>query len=237
MPVLLAATALPLSWGLGACTSKEVSAAKDAAAHSLSFDVLPLGLAAVPMTKPATFTEAKAALGKELFFDKRLSSNGAMSCESCHMHDKAWTDGIRFSTKVDGSKNTRNSPTLYNVGYHEKLYWDGRAPSLEANIAAAWKGHMGGAEAVVTALNKVKGYQSDIQKAFGGPATMDNVPEALAHFVRTLRAGNSAADRQKLDADAKAGQALFMGKAKCVVCHTPPLFVDRNFQSVGLRPD
>lgn len=224
---LPAAAALALPW-MTSC-SDEVAAAS----HSLVFAQHPVGLEDVPMRKNADYTEAKAALGMKLFFDKRLSSNNTTSCETCHIHAKGWTDGIRFSTKVNGKKNTRNSPTLYNVGYHSKMYWDGRAPSMEANIGAAWKGHMGGSADVVATINKIEGYKSEFQAAFGAEATDKNIPEALAHFVRTLRAGDSAYDRKEMDDKAKAGKALFVGKAACVVCHVLPLFTDMTFHNTG----
>lgn len=218
-------------------TSCGEDTAQAGTAHSLSLSTVIPGLepAKIKMNAPEDFSEAKAALGKKLFFDTRLSSNGEMSCETCHVHAKGWTDGIRFSTKVNGDKNTRNSPTLYNVGYHALLYWDGRAPSLEANIGAAWKGHMGGGEQIVEAINGIDGYKSEFESAYGGPATMENIPGALAHFVRTLRAGDSAYDRGELSPQAKSGEKIFI--KRCNACHTPPLFTNAaspNFHNAGV---
>lgn len=220
---------------LTACTAD----AAPGAAHSLAFEAVPVGLESNTMVKPEDYTEAKAGLGKTLFFDTRLSSNDSMSCETCHLHEKGWTDGIRFSTKVDGKQNTRNSPTLYNTGYHTRLYWDGRAPSLEANIGAAWKGHMGGSDEVVAKVNAIAGYKSEFQAAFGQDATAENIPQALAHFVRTLRAGDSAYDHKTMNDAAKKGEALFIGKANCMTCHTLPLFTDTLFHNTGAgeQPD
>ena len=67
-----------------------------------------------------------------------------MSCESCHLPEKGWTDGKPFSTKADGKTNTRQSPTLFDAGYNDVWYWDGRSPTLEKQVEAAWKGQMGG---------------------------------------------------------------------------------------------
>src|SRR5881409_2451205 len=98
-----------------------------------------------PMSIPADnpITLEKIALGKQLFFDKRLSKTGQMSCETCHVPEKGWTDGLPLSPKFDGSMNTRNTPTLLNVGFQKEWYWDGRAKSLEAQVTAAWRGQMG----------------------------------------------------------------------------------------------
>ena len=193
------------------------------------------------MTRPASWTEGKAALGKLLFFDGRLSSDGQMSCATCHVHELGWTDGKQFSAKVDGKLNTRNSPSLYNVAYQPHFYWDGRAPSLEANITAAWKGHMrGGADATeaVAAIAAVAGYAKDFQAAFGAAPGETSIVEALASFVRSLQSGGSRYDRfqggkkDALTADEQAGMQLF--QQACVICHAGALLTDHQFHNVGI---
>jgi len=180
-------------------------------------------------------TAQKAELGKALFFDPRLSQSGKMSCASCHHADKAFTDGQAFSTKDNGGKNTRNSPTMYNVGYYPDLYWDGRTHGLEENVPAAWKGQLGGKpEEVAKTLNGIAGYQKMFQDAFGGEANEQRIVQALASFLRTLRSGNSMYDQDKLSDAAKKGKALFLDKAKCILCHTPPLFSDRIYHNAGI---
>lgn len=201
----------------------------------------PKGLDKVDMTVPADnpITPAKAHLGKLLFFDKRLSSNGSMSCQTCHLHEHGWTNGEASSTKVNGDKNSRNSPSLYNVGYQPKFYWDGRKDTLEGNILAAWKGHMGAdPDAMAKTLNGVAGYKTLFEKAFpSAGATGETMVKALATFVRTLRSGNSAYDRGVMSADAKAGQTLF--DTRCGSCHTrgTGLFTDNLFHNVGIGMD
>src|SRR5215510_10676659 len=153
-------------------------------------DVGPLGEMAVPADNP--ITPEKVELGKKLFFDTRLSKTGKMSCESCHLPDKGWADGQQFSTKADGTKNTRHTPTLYNVGYFKQWYWDGRAATLEGQVTAAWKGQMGGdPDAVAMTLNGIDAYKSDFQKVFNGPATGANISKAIAAFVRTILSKDS----------------------------------------------
>lgn len=197
----------------------------------------PLGLAGRNLVAADgnELTAAKAVLGKALFFDTRLSASGKMSCASCHHADKAFTDGVAFSTKDNGGKNTRNSPTMYNVGYYPDLYWDGRTHGLEENVPAAWKGQLGGKpEEVAKTLNGIAGYKQMFQAAFGAEASEQNIVQALSSFLRTLRTGNSLFDQEKLSKQAQAGKDLFMGKAGCVVCHTPPLFTDTIFHNVGI---
>lgn len=207
----------------------------------------PLGLesAELIVDPKDPITADKVALGKVLFFDPRLSANGQMACVTCHPQDKAWTDGTQFSAKFDGSKNTRNTPTVLNVGYYDKLYWDGRAPSLEKNIVAAWKNQMGGKpEDVAKALDAIPAYKEMFQKAFGAAASEDTIGRALGAFLRTLRSGNSAFDRWVTKKDPNAltaaqqdGFRLFAGKAGCIVCHMPSLFSDRNFHNTGIGMD
>jgi cytochrome c peroxidase len=197
-----------------------------------------------PMTYPADnpSSPAKVALGKQLFVDKRMSGSGNMSCQGCHYRHLGWTDGQVLSRKDDGSLNTRHTPSVYNVGHQTVWYWDGRAATLEAQILAAWKGQTGADPAKVSALlNTVPGYKSQFEAVFGGPATPETVAKALATYLRTKNSEDSPWDRyEKGDAkavskDAVDGYALFMGKGRCVACHTPPHYGNSTFYNIGLE--
>jgi cytochrome c peroxidase len=200
------------------------------------------GLFETPFPADNPMTADKITLGAQLFFDKRLSANGLVACEGCHFHDKGWTDALPFSTKVGGELNTRNTPTLYNVGYQQAWYWDGRAPTLEKQIAAAWEKQMGAnRNEIATLLAGVPAYADAFQKVFGGPPSEDNIVLALAAFLRTLRSGGSPWDRYenkeqvKLPEAAVAGYQIFAGKGQCIVCHMPPLYTDGKFHNIGLE--
>lgn len=197
-----------------------------------------------PLAMPDTPAGQRATLGAMLFFDARLSGSGKTSCSTCHLPELGWTDGKQFSAKDDGSLNKRHTPTLVNSGYCEQLYWDGRAPNMEKNVVAAWKGQMGGDPAkVAEALEKIPGYAQRFQSVFSAKASEETIGKALAAFVSCLRGADSAFDRwQKgedgaVDAEIKAGYDLFLGKAGCAVCHTPPLFTDRRFHNTGIGMD
>lgn len=195
----------------------------------------PAGLDGQKLNVPADnpLTAAKAHLGKMLFFDKRLSKDGSMSCQTCHVHEKAWTDGVALSKKVDGTMNTRNSPSLYNVGYQPHYYWDGRADTMEKNVEAAWKGHMGGdPDAMAKTLGEIAGYKAAFQAAFNEAPSGANMVKALTSFVRTLQSGGAPADKAMLSDAAKRGQAHFT--ARCSMCHMPPLYTDMQFHNVGV---
>jgi cytochrome c peroxidase len=219
---------------LSACTTPGDSAARAA----------PTASALPPMQVPADNpqTPAKAALGKQLFIDTRLSGSGKMACQSCHYRHLGWTDALAFSKRDDGGVNARHTPTLYNVGHQSIWYWDGRAATLEGQILAAWRGQTGADPAkVAAALNAVPGYRSQFQTVFGSDATQDTIVKALASFMRTLNSDNAPWDRYErgdkaaVSAAAVAGQALFFGKAGCVACHAPPLYGSSTFFNIGLE--
>jgi cytochrome c peroxidase len=206
----------------------------------------PRGLTSQPIPVPPNnpMTRGKIALGEQLFFDKRLSKTKKMNCETCHVPEKGWTDGLALSPRFDGSLNTRHSPTLYEVAYFADLYWDGRAKGLETQILAAWKSQMGGdPEAMAAELNAILPYKAAFEKEFGGPATGPRIVDALATFVRTIHAGDTEWDRMKQDPEslkktaAGRGFIVFSDVAHCTNCHLPPLFTDTLFHNVGVGYD
>jgi cytochrome c peroxidase len=196
---------------------------------------------AIPVPPNNPMTRGKIALGEQLFFDKRLSKTKQMNCETCHVPEKGWTDGLALSPRFDGSMNTRHTPTLYEAAYYPDLYWDGRSKGLEAQILAAWKSQMGGdPEAMANELNGIAQYKAAFEKEFGGPATGPRIVEALATFVRTIHAGDTEWDRMKQDPEslkqsaAGRGFLVFSETANCTLCHLPPLFTDTLFHNVGV---
>lgn len=199
---------------------------------------------AIPVPPDNPMTAGKIRLGEQLFFDKRLSKTKQMSCETCHVPEQGWTDGLAFSPRFDGSMNTRHTPTLYDAAYYPELYWDGRAKGLETQILAAWKGQMGGdPDAMAKEIGAIAGYSDRFQKEFGGPPTGDSIVKALATFVRTIHAGDTPWDRQPQDeaslmnSEAGRGFKVFSDVATCTLCHLPPLFSDTLFHNVGIGTD
>jgi cytochrome c peroxidase len=197
----------------------------------------------IPADNP--LTPLSATLGKQLYFDARLSGDGSRSCYSCHVCEKGLTDGLPTAIGAYGKKLSRASPTLWNIGYHSEFYWDGRAGSLEAQAAAAWKGgNMGAkdAQAVVDSLNALPGYRGQFESVFGGPATVENVPKALASYMRTIIGGNTAWDRWQagdesaVSESAKRGYEVFK-EARCTLCHVGLLLTDQQFHNVGIGMD
>ena len=232
--------------GTGGAAPPAAEAPAGAGSGAAADFALPRGLQGATLIVSADnpMTPGKIRLGEQLFFDKRLSREGTHSCESCHVPEKGWTDGLALSPKFDGSMNTRHSPTLYGAGFYPLLYWDGRAPSLEAQILAAWKGQMGAdPDAIAARVDALPGYQSQFMAEFGGGATGDRIVQALASFVRTLHAGDTDWDRHPQDetglasSDVGQGFKVFTEVAKCSLCHAPPAFTDFDFHNVGIGFD
>lgn len=196
----------------------------------------------VPPDNP--MTAEKAALGRQLYYDARLSGDGKLSCYSCHVCEKGLTDGRPVAIGAFEKTLTRSAPTMWNVGYHAELYWDGRAKSLEAQAFAAWKGGNMGADPdkVASELNRIQGYKSQFQSVFGEAATVDNIPRALSAYMRTIISDDTPWDRwQKGDEGAvedgvKRGYEVFQ-KAECTNCHSGALFTDLQFHNVGIGMD
>jgi cytochrome c peroxidase len=201
------------------------------------------GALKTPANNPTT--PAKVALGKKLFFDPALSADGSRSCYSCHQNEDG-TGG--HEPLAIGAKNvqlTRHAPTMWNIAYLPHLYWDGRADSLEAQAKAAWAGgNMGVGEPNLAAKANEIGARPDYKAGFdaafpGYGATAVTVVQAIAAYERTLFCADTAYDRfaggdsTALNAEQKAGMDLFIGKAACHGCHTPPFFSDAYLVEEG----
>ena len=198
----------------------------------------------VPADNPTT--PEKAALGRQLFFDKRLSGDESRSCYSCHVCEKGLTDGLPKAIGAFNKPLPRSSPTLWNIGYQKMFYWDGRSPSLEKQAMAAWTGGNMGAKdheaEIVAKINGLQGYRSQFQKVFGGEATAENIMQALSAFERTIISGETAwdkwqaGDQSAVSAAAKRGWDVFK-EAKCNNCHDGVLLTDQQFHNVGIGMD
>lgn len=238
LPLATSVVAL-LGWSCGGPSGPPAAASPSPAATPAAREfTLPRGLQDMPLPVPPDnpMTPGKIALGEQLFFDKRLSKTKAMSCETCHVPEKGWTDGLALSPKFDGSLNTRHTPTLYGAAYYPDLYWDGRSKGLEAQILAAWRGQMGAdPEPVAQELSAIPAYRAAFERELGGPPTGDRVVKALATFVRTIHAGDTPFDR---DPSAhQTGFTVFSVTAQCTLCHLPPLYSDTLFHNTGVGYD
>ena len=213
-------------------------------ASPLPFEV-PLGLSAsgrVPADNP--ITPEKIALGRRLFFDPSLSDDRTVSCATCHQPDRAFSDESPLSEGILGRKGGRNTPTLVNRVYGRSFFWDGRARTLEEAVLMPVRDTLEMAMDVPRLIERVRGdatYRTQFAAAFpGGEIGEATVAQALATYVRSLVAGNSAFDRFRagdgaaLSASAQRGQQLFFGRARCATCHQGTNFTDEGFEGLGV---
>jgi cytochrome c peroxidase len=188
-------------------------------------------------------TPEKIELGKMLYFDKRLSSDGTISCATCHDPKMAWAESRPTSEGIHKKIGERNSPTVINSAYLTSQFWDGRAKDLEEQALGPIENpvEMGNQMiAVVENLSAIPDYQERFKKVFGTGVTKDGVAKAIAAFERTVLSGNSpydryeAGDKSALSAAQKRGLDLFMGDGECSTCHTPPIFTNGRFYNAGV---
>ncbi len=205
---------------------------------------MPLGLDEyIPVPEDNPITAEKIELGRQLFFDKRLSRDNAIACASCHIPERAFTNENRVAVGIQGRRGVRNVPTIVNRAYGKFHFLDGRAKSLEEQALEPIQNPK---EMDMTIreleerLNSMEAYREKFADVFGGKPTAQNIARALATFVRTLLSGNSAfdrfvyGDREALSESAKRGLQIFRGKGNCIACHVGPLFSDESFHNTGV---
>ena len=203
---------------------------------ALIFSMVPLSVFAgdlepfkdIPVPEQNPQTPEKVELGKKLFFDRRLSGDGTMSCATCHDPDHGFSDGLDISLSYPTTRNWRNSPTLMNVAFQKYLFHDGRAKTLEDQalfpMMSAFEMNRN-LDMVEEVIRSVPEYVDTFQRVFGGEVTRERMAMAIAAFERTLVSRNTLLDRylkgdkKALSDDAKKGLALFREKGKCAECH------------------
>jgi cytochrome c peroxidase len=211
---------------------------------------LPLGLQAGSAYIPEDnqMSAAKIALGKLLYFDRRLSRDMSISCASCHNPFHGFADPDATSSGVGLKLGARNSPTVINRLFSAEQFWDGRAPDLERQahgpLTNPVEMAMGSHDEVVERVRAVVGYRPLFKKSFGDE-TVDlvRIGKAIAAYERTVLSGDSpfdryqAGDRDALSAAAVRGMDLFNGRANCKACHTGFNFTDEQYQNIGVGMD
>jgi cytochrome c peroxidase len=202
----------------------------------------------VPVPKDNPQSAAKIALGKQLYWDGRLSGDGSMPCVSCHLPGLGWGDGGQISRGYPGTRHWRNSQTVLNSAYYNKLFWEGNVTSLEAQAPSAAEGGVAGngdRSVMEMRLRFVPEYVEAFRKVFGSEwPRMTDAYRAIAAYERTIVSDATKVpfdryakgDKKALSAAQQRGMALFNGKAGCIQCHNGPLASDQNFHNLGL-PD
>jgi cytochrome c peroxidase len=208
---------------------------------------VPLGLPPMPERPDNPLTPAKIELGKQLYFDPRLSTDNTVSCATCHDPKKGWSNGEQFATGVRAQQGGRNAPTIINAGYQYFQFWDGRAKHVEGQAMGPVQNPIEmdmKLDVLLAKLNQIEGYRKQFEEVFGSEkVTEDGVAKAIAAFERTVLSGNAPFDRFKagdedaLSEAAKRGMTIFFNKAQCSGCHTGPNFTDGGFHNLGVGMD
>jgi cytochrome c peroxidase len=198
--------------------------------------------------KENSMSPKKVNLGRALFFDKRLSRDGTVSCAVCHDPARAFTDSNVVAEGVGAKKGTRNSPTILNSMFSELLFWDGRALSLEDQVShplmSSFEMGMDTEQELVRRVSAISDYRRQFRQVFKAEGIrMSTIAKAIAAYERTLLSGNSPFDRfstgntAAITATQLRGWELFKGKAECIECHTysldSPFFTDFKFHNTG----
>ncbi|MBK0384271.1 cytochrome-c peroxidase [Pedobacter sp. SD-b] len=204
-------------------------------------DIGYLGRPSYPADNP--FNDDKEKLGKTLFFDPRLSASKQIACASCHDPELGWGDGRRLAYGHDRQNGKRNAMTIINSAFYKKLFWDGRAKSLEDQSGFPVQDHLEMNQdltSMVKNVSDIKGYAPMFEKAFGDKdVTLDKIQKAIATFERSIVSTNSRFDSfvkgnpKALKDNEIEGMHLFRTKARCINCHNTPLFSDNLFHNDG----
>jgi len=218
----------------------EKKAAKAEPKHVALFGVLP-----DHMHKGDAPSKELVDLGRQLYYDARMSKNHDISCNSCHMLDKYGVDNLPTSPGHKGQLGGRNSPTSYNAALHIAQFWDGREPDVEAQAKGPplnpVEMAMADGKAVERVLKSIPGYRDAFKAAFPGdekPITYDNFGVAIGAFERGLVTKNSPFDKylggdvDALTAEQQAGLDLFVTTG-CAACHMGASMGGTQYQKLG----
>lgn len=214
-------------------------------------DPPPLGLPTMSIPVGNPLTVHKVALGRKLFFDRRLSLNQTLSCAMCHVPEQGFSHNeLATAVGVEGRTVRRNAPTIYNVGYLQKLFHDARDDRLEHQI---WQPLLAANEmanpsvsAVVNKLRALPDYRDLFERAFDGKGvSLGNIGMAVASYERVLVSGNSPFDKwyfggknSAVPDAVRSGFDIFTGKGRCSSCHLIhqeyALFTDHRVHNTGI---
>ena len=189
---------------------------------------IPLGLDLyLPMPETNVLTQERVELGRQLFFDRRLSRDGTISCATCHNPNRAFSTPVAVATGFGSRTGRRNPPALINRGYGRTFFWDGRAASLEDQVLQPIQDPNEMNLPLEEAAARVKLNPTELSRA-------------LASYVRSILSGDSPydrfanGDRSALTKEQQFGLQLFRGKGNCSACHVGPNFTDERFHNTGV---
>jgi cytochrome c peroxidase len=215
---------------------------KDRLPTNIAVRPMPLGLPQLPMPVSGSLTEARASLGRKLFFDPILSRNNSVACASCHRPDHGFASNGR-PRGITGKQVSRRAPTLFNRALGNSFFWDGRESSLEKQVLLpiADPDEMGSSvDETLARLRNNKDYRAAFEATFSDGVTPANLGKAIASFERVLLRGDSRVDRFRqgersvLSAAELHGLWLYESKGRCWRCHSGPNYSDEQYHNTGI---
>jgi len=212
----------------------------------ISKNLTPNQLIFVPAPEDNPTTDEKASLGKKLFFDKRLSLDGTVSCATCHDPKKAFTDQLTTSIGIKGQRTERNAPSILNSGFLKTVMFDAHLKTLELQVIVPLQeptemGH--NMKLLIPQLRAIPEYQAAAKKIFNRDFDAYVLTRSISAFERTLVSMNSRFDqfqhgnKKALSKDEQAGWKLFSEKLYCTQCHPAPYFTSFEAVNNGLYID
>mgnify|MGYP003393159620 FL=1 len=230
---------------LGCAKDPELIGVQDDAPFAV---MLPPGAPALPVPEGNPLTVASVALGKALFFDKRLSVDGTIACGSCHFPAHAFSDTVALSAGVGGALGFRNAPSLANVAYHTNLMRDGGVPSLELQVLVPLHDDVEMASNINDVAERLRydePYRTLSMRAYDRELDGYVITRAIASYERTLLSGWSRFDRYAHQGDQTAltaeelhGWQLFSSaELGCTNCHSGFDLRDDGFHNIGTSID
>ena len=198
----------------------------------------------IPQPKDNRMTPERIELGKKLFFDPRLSDSNWISCATCHHPSLGWSDGLKKPLGHDFQELHRTTPTILNIAYSNRQFWDGRTRTLEAQALDPIKSKVEmnqDLDELIAELKAIPGYVKLFEEAYPEDGVNKGaIAKAISSFERSIVSTDSAFDRwlkgseSTMSDSAKKGFEVFTGKARCVICHSGFNFSDNGFHNIGL---
>lgn len=199
-----------------------------------------------PLPDPPAINEARAALGKFLFFDERLSGDTMTSCATCHDPAQGWTTRDAMAPGYTSTLYFRNAPGLFNAANRRYFMWDGRLEGADLGtlvrdmITEAHTMNMD-SRLAQERLAQVPEYREMFQEAYGAEPYGGRIYGAIGEYLKTIRTQNAPfdlylrGDESAMSAAALRGMELFAGQAGCVACHSGPMLSDGQLHRTGVR--
>lgn len=235
--------ALSLLLSISGCRKPVVDAIETPVLYDLK---IPAGFPAPPLDEDNPLTVESVELGRKMFFDKRFSRDGTVSCATCHIASSGLADNLVVSLGVDGALGERNAPTLANIVYQDRYFYDGGVPTLELQILAPIHNELEMDFKIldlVDLLNKDEELVALSKKVYGRDKIDPFViTRAISNYERIMISGNSAYDRYFYQGDVNAlseqeirGMNLFNSEElQCATCHSGFNFTDNDYHNIGL---